>query len=192
MDDESITRLALAAQRGDEQAAAAFIRATTPQLRRVLTQLGDQGHVDDLTQETYLRAFDALPRYAARSPARLWLLAIGRRVAADHVRGAQRSPRTSELATTEGWDRLRHHLSPGGTVELQQVIAGLEPDQREAFVLTRVVGLSYAEAAQVCGCAVGTIRSRVFRARAALVDALDRGTDAGPADTGTGTCDRPR
>lgn len=192
MDDESITRLALAAQRGDERAAAAFIRATAPQLRRILRQLGDSEHVDDLLQETYLRAFGALPRYAARSPARLWLLAIGRRVAADHIRTAQRRPRTSGVDKPEMWDRLRHHSSPGGRVELQQMIASLEPDQREAFVLTRVIGLSYAEAAQVCGYAVGTIRSRVFRARAKLIDAFKYGTDEGDADTGTGTSGRSR
>jgi RNA polymerase sigma-70 factor (ECF subfamily) len=55
---------------------------------------------------------------------------------------------------------------------MRTLVAALEPERREAFVLTQVVGLSYAEAADVCSCPVGTIRSRVARARADLVSAL--------------------
>ena len=58
-------------------------------------------------------------------------------------------------------------------VLLGQLVAALDPDRREAFVLTQVLDLSYAEAAQVCGCPVGTIRSRVARAREHLVAAFD-------------------
>lgn len=194
MDDASLTRLALAARSGDERAAAAFIRGTAPQLRRVLRSLCDDGHEDDLTQETYLRAFGSLHRYAARSPARLWLLSIARRVAADHVRTARRSPRTTGIDTLTRPDALHHHPGHGGTVDLQQLVAGLDRERREAFVLTRVIGLSYAEAAAVCGCPLGTIRSRVFRARTDLAAALDaqddggdlgRGTDGAAPDAGT-------
>jgi RNA polymerase sigma-70 factor (ECF subfamily) len=62
---------------------------------------------------------------------------------------------------------------PEGLVALRAAVEALDPERREAFVLTRVVGLSYAEAAEVCDCPVGTIRSRVFRARGELVEALD-------------------
>ena len=58
-------------------------------------------------------------------------------------------------------------------ISLTAVIAQLAPGRREAFTLTQVLGLSYAEAAQVCGCPIGTIRSRVARARSDLVIALD-------------------
>lgn len=183
MDDASITCLALTAQRGDERAAAAFIRATAPQLRRVLRSLSEGGLEDDLAQETYLRAFGSLHRYTARSPARLWLLAIARRVAADHVRAAQRRPRTTGVDDQRRWERLRRQPSAGGAVDLHHLIAGLEPERREAFVLTRVIGLSYAEAAAVCGCAVGTIRSRVFRARSELVASLQDGDEGGRGDS---------
>lgn len=180
-EDAEITRWALAARAGDRDAAASFIRATTPQLRRMLRFLGDAEHVDDLVQETYLRAFQALPRYAERSPARLWLLAIGRRVAADHVRKAQRSPR---LSAGEDWQRAAESRRPvpghAGYVALAAAVERLEPERREAFVLTRMLGLSYAEAAEACGCALGTIRSRVFRARADLLAALGD-EEAGPA-----------
>jgi RNA polymerase sigma-70 factor (ECF subfamily) len=75
----------------------------------------------------------------------------------------------------------RNIEDPAGSVAMRSLVASLEPERREAFVLTQVVGLSYAEAADVCSCPVGTIRSRVARARADLVDAL------GGAQSRTGT-----
>lgn len=175
MDDEAVTGWAVAAQRGDRSAAAAFIRATAPTLRRLLSYLADPAEVEDLVQETYLRAFAALPRYGQRSSARAWLFAIARRVAADQVRKHQRGVR---LAAGEWINELdaRHTVSPpDDLVELRAAIAALDSERREAFVLTRVAGLSYDEAAAVCGCPVGTIRSRVFRARRDLVAALTDG-----------------
>lgn len=182
MDDERITHLALAAQDGDRAAAASFIRATTDQVRRILGYLGDREQVDDLVQETYLRAFTALPRYQRRSPARLWLLSIARRVAADQVRAARRRPRTDGTDIEHNPTAHRANPSSAGWVELQQAVSALDPRRREAFVLTRVLELSYAEAAEVCDCAVGTIRSRVFRAREDLITMLAERDD--PASAG--------
>jgi RNA polymerase sigma-70 factor (ECF subfamily) len=64
-------------------------------------------------------------------------------------------------------------------VVVADLLARLDPDRREAFVLTQLLGLSYAEAAEVAGCPVGTIRSRVARARADLIDSLAEGTEDG-------------
>ena len=183
MEDEAVTALAVAAQQGDRDAAAAFIRATTSPLRRLMTYLADPDDVDDLVQETYLRAFAALARYARRSPARLWLFAIARNVAADQVRRNQRRPRRGGDWEYE-LDKRHAVPEPAGQVALRQAIAGLDRDRREAFVLTKVAGLSYDEAALACGCPVGTIRSRVFRAREELMAEL--ADDQGPA-TGIGT-----
>jgi RNA polymerase sigma-70 factor (ECF subfamily) len=183
-DDDVVTGWALAAQQGDRDAAAAFIRATTGQLRRLLSYLADAGQVDDLVQDTYLRAFTALPRFANRSPARLWLLAIARRVAADQVRGNRRGPRLTGTDWQAELDRARPVADASELTLLRQAIAALDADRREAFVLTRVMGLSYEEAAQACGCPIGTIRSRVFRARSDLLAALgeqeDPATGIGP------------
>lgn len=176
-DDDVVTGWALAAQQGDREAASAFIRATTGHLRRLLSYLADPGQVDDLVQETYLRAFTALPRYAHRSPARLWLLAIARRVAADQVRGNRRSPRLGGTDWQAELDRVRPVADVSEMTVLRQAIAALDADRREAFVLTRVMGLSYDEAAQACGCPAGTIRSRVFRARSDLLAALGEQED---------------
>jgi RNA polymerase sigma-70 factor (ECF subfamily) len=174
---DEVTAAALAARAGDAAAAARFVRATQAEVWRLCAHLGDRVDADDLTQETYLRAFRALPRFAARSSALTWLLAIARRVCADRVRDRRRQVRVDPIATRTGTEPPAA-ADVGEGVALLALLAGLEPDQREAFVLTQVVGLSYAEAAEVCGCPVGTIRSRVARARDHLVAALDARSDA--------------
>ncbi len=172
--DVEITRLAMAAKAGDQAAAAAFIRATQQGVFRFLAHLVDVREAEDLSQETYLRAMRALPRFAARSSARSWLLAIARRVAADHIRALVRQPRT---ARADDWqvaaDTVIAESSQFDEVlALTRLLDGLTPERREAFVATQLLGLSYDEAAEVCDCPVGTIRSRVARARADLVAAL--------------------
>jgi RNA polymerase sigma-70 factor (ECF subfamily) len=179
VDDAQITEWALAAGRGDQAAATAFIRATQREVCRFLTHLSSPADAEDLTQETYLRALRSLHRFAARSQARTWLLAIARRVAADHVRTATSRPR---IANTEDWQGLAERATPLGlpgiedAVSLNLALAALPADRREAFVLTQVLGLAYIEAAEVCDCPVGTIRSRVARARDELVQALTGGS----------------
>jgi RNA polymerase sigma-70 factor (ECF subfamily) len=168
MDD--VTVAALAARGGDSAAAARFVRSTQADVWRLCTHLGDRGEVQDLAQETYLRAFRALPSFAARSGARTWLLSIARRVCADAVRERQRRPRVDGSA--EAPERPAPAADVGEGVALRAAIAALDPDRREAFVLTQLVGLTYPEAAEVCGCPVGTIRSRVARARDDLVSGL--------------------
>jgi RNA polymerase sigma-70 factor (ECF subfamily) len=175
--EADITAWAFAAKLGDRTAAAAFIQATQHQVRRLLAHLVDHQEAEDLTQETYLRAMRALPQFAGRSSARTWLLAIARRVAADHIRSVVRRPRT---AAFDDWqfaaEAAQNRHSRGGFedgVLLHDLLRRLPPDRREAFVMTQVVGMSYAEAAEVCECPVGTIRSRVARAREDLVRAIN-------------------
>ncbi|MFI5934342.1 sigma-70 family RNA polymerase sigma factor [Actinoplanes sp. NPDC051494] len=175
MTDDEVTRWALAAGRGDADAAAAFIRATQRQVWRFLRHLAGPGDIEDLTQETYLRALRSLPGFAGRSTARTWLFTIARRVAADHVRAAVTRPRT---ATVEDWQSAADAATAADRprfeedVALRDLLAGLAPERREAFVATQLLGLSYAEAAEVCDCPVGTIRSRVARAREQLMVTL--------------------
>ncbi len=159
---DAITEAALRARRGDAAAAAEFVRLTQADVWRLCVNLADRGRADDLTQESYARAFGALHRFAGRSSARTWLLAIARRACADAVRSAVRDRRTVH-------DAPAHPADPADAVALRALLSELEPARREAFVLTQLVGLSYAEAADVCGCPVGTIRSRVARARDDLV-----------------------
>jgi RNA polymerase sigma-70 factor (ECF subfamily) len=163
-----VTRLALRARDGDRVALDRFVRATQADVWRVCAYLGGRGEADDLTQATYLRAWTALPRFRADSSARTWLLSIARRVCADHVRAAARRRRIEPLL------ERRAPVSPdhAGLTSLELAVAALEPDRRAAFVLTQVIGLSYDEAAATLDCPIGTIRSRVARARADLSEAL--------------------
>ncbi|MBB5874384.1 RNA polymerase sigma-70 factor (ECF subfamily) [Allocatelliglobosispora scoriae] len=180
--DDDVTAWALAARTGDRDAAASFIRATQADVVRFLTHLVSAGDAEDLAQETFLRAMRALPSFQGRSSARTWLLVIARRTAADHIRTLTRRPR---LADAEDWvataDRGR---VPRARFDEQhalwQLITALAVDRREAFILTQVLELSYAEAAEVCDCPVGTIRSRVARAREDLAEAM-RDQDDNPA-----------
>jgi RNA polymerase sigma-70 factor, ECF subfamily len=171
MDD--VTRLALAARDGDRVAFAGFVRQTQSDVWRLCAHLVDHVSADDLTQETYLRAVTAIGRYRGDAAARTWLLSIARRVCADAIRSRTRRRRAL-------WRRGADHDGDGvapatGAVELDAVLAGLSPERRTAFVLTQVLGLSYEEAAVAAGCPVGTIRSRVARARADLLVALADG-----------------
>jgi RNA polymerase sigma-70 factor, ECF subfamily len=177
-DFDELTQVALRARRGDAAAAGAFVRATQADVWRLCAHLGSPATADDLTQDTYARAFASLDRFLGRSSARTWLLSIARRVCADAVRTAQRDRRLGPAPARSVED-------PAGSVAVRALVAGLEPERREAFVLTQIVGLSYAEAADVCSCPVGTIRSRVARARADLVDALGGQGRGGQSRTGT-------
>jgi RNA polymerase sigma-70 factor (ECF subfamily) len=173
-EDLHITEWALAAGAGDRQALEWFVRATQRDVWRFVAHLADVASADDLTQETYLRALSSLPRFAGRSSARTWLLSIARRVVVDRARSAVVRPRT---VTGVDWvevadaKRAREHGAAGfeDVVELTVLLDGLDRDRREAIVLTQVLGLPYADVAEICGCPIGTVRSRVARAREDLL-----------------------
>jgi RNA polymerase sigma-70 factor, ECF subfamily len=169
---DDLTALALAAAEGDRVATTAFVRRTQPEVWRVCARLGDRADADDLTQEVYLRALPALSRYRGDASARTWLLQIARHVCADHVRRSTRRRalvgRLTQRASEA--DLVEDHRT--GELDLEDAIQALAVARREAFVLTQVAGLSYAEAAVVCEVPIGTIRSRVARARADLLDAI--------------------
>ena len=180
---DELERIAADAAGGDPLAAAALVRATQSDVWRLCAALGDRASADDLTQETYLRAFGSLHRFENRSSVRTWLLSIARRVCADAVRSRRRRRLTlvRDDADLEGLlqrDDAVDLVTEGATVA--DLLARLDPDRREAFVLTQLMGLPYAEAAEVAGCPVGTIRSRVARARADLVDSLSGVTEDDP------------
>jgi RNA polymerase sigma-70 factor, ECF subfamily len=171
---EDLQGWARAAADGDAVAVGHLVRATQAEVRRLCAHLGSPGEADDLAQETYERALAALPRYRGEAPFRLWLLSIARRTCADAVRRSQRRVRLA--------DRLRGlpvddaPAAHGDVAELE-LLGALDPDRRAAFALTALMGLSYAEAAEACGVPVGTIRSRVSRAREELVR-LQRAADS--------------
>lgn len=184
MDD--LTRAAVRAAAGDDAALATFVRLSQPDVWRLCAHLVSRDEADDVTQDVYLRAIPALSRFRGDSSARTWLLAIARRCAADHIDANRRRRRNHDAAVTTTADVLRRgEPDPAGRIALDALVDSLGPERRDAFVLTQLLGLSYAEAAEVCGCEIGTIRSRVARARIELVEAAaaheDRDADRGRA-----------
>ncbi|MFF1308057.1 sigma-70 family RNA polymerase sigma factor [Streptomyces sp. NPDC058307] len=188
--DELITGWALAARGGDADAVERFIRALHSDVLRYVAHLSaDPQAADDLTQETFLRALGSLHRFEGRSSARSWLLSIARRAVIDDFRRAAARPR---LADRHDWRQAAEQVQPVDVpgfeegIALLDLLAALPDERREAFILTQLLGLSYAEAAEVTDCPVGTIRSRVARARAMLLDLL-----AEPEKPCAGSSDQP-
>ncbi|MET8082949.1 sigma-70 family RNA polymerase sigma factor [Micromonospora sp. NPDC005194] len=165
------TESALSARAGDAAAQAVFVRLTQAEVWRFAAALVGPDSADDLTQETYLRAFRALPAFEGRSSVRTWLLGIARRACADHLRTVIRRRRLDERLAANAYTD-RPHPDPAGQLGAADLVRRLSPERRAAFVLTQLLGLSYAEAADVEGVPVGTIRSRVARARDELVEAV--------------------
>ncbi|MFF4350222.1 sigma-70 family RNA polymerase sigma factor [Streptomyces sp. NPDC001530] len=182
--DESITAWALAARGGDSDAVDLFVRALQRDVRHYVTFLGaDPQSADDLTQDTFLRALGSLHRFEGRSSARTWLLSIARCAVIDSIRYSASRPRLSD---TDDWEsaaeRTQARDLPGfdDGIALAELLDALPDDRREAFVLTQMVGLPYAEAALVSACPVGTVRSRVSRARTSLIEWLDDAERSAP------------
>lgn len=175
-DDAYVTDLALKAGRGDKAALTQFIAATQDDVWRLLAHLAGAEHADDLAQETYLRVLGSLPRFKARSSARTWLLSLARRAWVDSVRHDMARPRKSaaeydEVAAQEASPDDANAWSEA--IDARLLLDSLRPERREALVLTQVLGYTYEEAAEITGVRVGTIRSRVARARRDLIHHTD-------------------
>ncbi len=171
-DDAETDRLATLARDGDADAFEDLCRLLRDDVwRYCYSLLGDREQAFDASQDTFLRAVRGIRRWRGDAPARVYVLSLARRAVADLLRGEQRRRRNDAIArsTTPTATPART-----GTVDVAEIINGLDDDQRQAFVLTQVLGLSYEEAADVADVAVGTIRSRVSRARARLSDAINQ------------------
>ncbi|MFJ3202534.1 sigma-70 family RNA polymerase sigma factor [Streptomyces sp. NPDC086989] len=174
--DEPTTLLALAARDGDPDAVDRFVRALHRDVRRYVAHLSaDPQSADDLTQETFLRALGSLHRFEGRSSARTWLLSIARRTVIDSLRHKAARPRISDR---DDWQSAAERAQPRGLpgfedgIALAELLGAIPAERRDVFVLTQVLGLPYAEAASALGCPVGTVRSRVARARTSLIELL--------------------
>jgi RNA polymerase sigma-70 factor, ECF subfamily len=167
VDDSYLTDCLAAAQSGDQWRLSIFIRHTQQPVHRLMTYLGAREESEDLVQETYVRAMKALPKYRGDSSGRVWLFGIARKVAMDSLRS---KCRRQKLQAALFMQRNESSVGPDAySTELDMLLDTLDADRRSAFVLTQILGLSYDEAAAASKCAVGTIRSRVARARSELI-----------------------
>ena len=157
-----------AAREGDDRAVRELVVRTQPVVWRLCSVLGSQGEEEDLVQETYLRALRSAATYRGEAPVQAWLLSIARHVCADHVRRRTRQRRLVDRISRNTFSE------PAGLADpVDHLLPQLLAEQREAFELTQMVGLSYEEAAEVIGCPVGTVRSRVARGRARLLAVVE-------------------
>jgi RNA polymerase sigma-70 factor (ECF subfamily) len=180
-----MTRLALAAKNGDRYALDQLVEGSYEQVLRLCAKLVDDQCADDLTQDTFIRAVRALPNFRGEASARTWLLAIARNRCIDELR--TRSLQRRRIASLEAGLSVQGQVVDdiGQRIVVSDALARLASERREAFVLTQLLGLSYEEAAEVCSCPPGTIRSRVARARADLVEDLAHtGQDRSSAENG--------
>jgi RNA polymerase sigma-70 factor (ECF subfamily) len=162
---DRLTASLLSARDGDDAALASAIRLAQPEVARFLRTLVNPADLEDVVQDTFVRAYRALPRYRAEASGSTWLLTIARRAAADATRQVVRHRRNDAQGV------VSHEPGAAESAHaLRALVDSLDPERRDAFVLTQIVGCSYAEAAEICSVAIGTIRSRVARAREELVE----------------------
>lgn len=180
---DRLTTLLLDAQAGDRAALERFVAETHRDVIDLCRYLGDRDNADDLAQETYQRAVASLHRYRATGPARHWLLTIARRTCADATRRRSRRRRLDQRVAA--WPDEVATRPDTERPEIDELLARLDDDRRAAFVLTQLSGFQYDEAAEMLGVPIGTIRSRVARAREQLLDVMAEARELPP------TAERP-
>jgi RNA polymerase sigma-70 factor, ECF subfamily len=160
----------------------ADLLSAIPSLRAFAVSLAQNSDkADDLVQETLVKAWDKQSSFQPGTNLKAWLFTILRNEFYSQMRKRGREVQDSDGAMTA---RLAIHPSQEGKLDLQdfrKALQMLPEDQREAIILIGASGFSYEEAAEICGCAVGTIKSRVSRARVRLQEILQI---SGEADYG--------
>jgi RNA polymerase sigma-70 factor (ECF subfamily) len=177
--EEPNPRVIRSAAAGDDAAFTALMRSAEPHVWRFLRHLlGDDEMAADVTQETFLRVHRSLAQFRFDSRFSTWLFRIARNAAIDEQRRVGRRQRLAAAIEP---------AAPGADgslgTELKAAMQALSPRLREAFVTVEVFGSRYEDAAEILQVPVGTVKSRVFRARLELVGWFQAGTaQAGEAD----------
>jgi RNA polymerase sigma-70 factor (ECF subfamily) len=182
------------AQKGDKQAFGLLVSKYQRKLGRLLSRLiRDPAEVEDVTQEAFIKAYRALPSFRGDSAFYTWLYRIGVNTAKNYlVSQGRRAPTTTEFdseeaETFEEGDQLRDINTPEHLLLTKQIGAtvtaameALPEELRTAIMLREIEGLAYEEIAAIMECPIGTVRSRIFRAREAVAEKLRPLLDTGP------------
>jgi len=174
------------AQAGDKHAFELLVAKYQRKLARLLSRfIRDAAEVEDVAQEAFIKAYRALPSFRGDSAFYTWLYRIGINTAKNYlVSQGRRAPTTTgfDAEEAEGFedaDQLRDVNTPEAvmlTKEIGQTVTAameaLPEDLRTAITLREIEGLSYEEIAEVMNCPIGTVRSRIFRAREAIAEKL--------------------
>ena len=185
-DREVDQQLVLRAQQGDKRAYELLVLKYQRKLQRLLSRLvRDPAEVEDVTQEAFIKAYRALPSFRGDSAFYTWLYRIGINTAKNYLVALGRRAPTStgfdneEAENFEDAEALRDSNTPEDELHGKEIAAvvnramdALPEDLRTAITLREIEGLSYEEIASVMNCPIGTVRSRIFRAREAIATEL--------------------
>ena len=174
------------AQRGDKHAFELLVIKYQRKLARLLSRfIRDASEVEDVTQEAFIKAYRALPSFRGESAFYTWLYRIGINTAKNYlVAMGRRAPTMTEVDNVEAEDleqggQLKDLNTPESQMMSRQIaetvnqtLQALPEELRTAITLREIDGLSYEEIAQIMNCPIGTVRSRIFRAREAIADRL--------------------
>jgi len=174
------------AQRGDKHAFELLVTKYQRKLARLLSRfIRDPGEVEDVTQEAFIKAYRALPSFRGDSAFYTWLYRIGVNTAKNYlVAMGRRAPTVTEIDNEEAENiedgqQLKDINTPENELMSRQIaetvnrtLQDLPEELRTAITLREIEGLSYEEIAQVMNCPIGTVRSRIFRAREAIAERL--------------------
>ena len=188
MTDREIDRQLVArAQQGDKQAFELLVEKYQRKLARLLSRfIRDPAEVEDVTQEAFIKAYRALPAFRGDSAFYTWLYRIGINTAKNFlVAQGRRAPTTTagfDNEDAEGFEeasQLREMNTPESELTSKQIaqtvnqtLEELPEELRTAITLREIEGLSYEEIAVIMNCPIGTVRSRIFRAREAIAEKL--------------------
>jgi len=181
-------------QQGDKQAFGLLVSKYQRKLVRLLSRLvRDPAEVEDVAQETFIKAYRALPGFRGESAFYTWLYRIGINAAKNYLAAkGRRTPTTAEFDSEEAegfddGDQLRDNNSPERILMSKQIadtvnsaMDRLPEDLRNAISLREIDGMSYEEIAEIMDCPIGTVRSRIFRAREAIAEKLKPLLDVAP------------
>ncbi|MFA7243102.1 MAG: RNA polymerase sigma factor RpoE [Sulfuricellaceae bacterium] len=173
-------------QRGDKLAFELLVAKYQRKLARLLSRLiRNPTEIEDVSQETFIKAYRALPSFRGDSSFYTWLYRIGINTAKNHlVSQGRRVPTTTEFnaeeaETFDDADQLRDNNTPENELMSKQIAAtvnkameSLPDEMRTALTLREIDGMSYEDIAGIMNCPVGTVRSRIFRAREAVAERL--------------------
>lgn len=174
------------AQKGDKRAFELLVMKYQRKLGRLLSRMvRDAAEIEDITQESFIKAYRALPQFRGDSAFYTWLYRIAVNTAKNYlVARGRRAPTTTEFSSeeAEGFDDaelLRDIATPDAELQTKQIanavnkaVEALPEELRTAITLREIEGLSYEEIAQMMDCPIGTVRSRIFRAREAIAEKI--------------------
>ena len=187
MSDREIDRQLVArAQSGDKRAFELLVEKYQRKLARLLSRfIRDPAEVEDVTQEAFIKAYRALPAFRGDSAFYTWLYRIGINTAKNYLMAmGRRAPTSTEVEAedAEGFEegeQLRDINTPESVLLSKEIaetvnatIEGLPEELRRAIQMREIEGMSYEDIAQAMDCPIGTVRSRIFRAREAIAQQL--------------------